>query len=98
MTWRSRHLEPDVSTIRAVIDELPAVLSAGQLVVLTSTTYPGTTSKLLPLALEAAGFTVGEDISLVLGPERVDPGNHATDLGGRLLDLMRATSGTEAAV
>jgi UDP-N-acetyl-D-glucosamine dehydrogenase len=69
--------DPDVSAIGAVIEELPAVLAPGQLVVLTSTTYPGTTAELLQPALEAAGMRVGEDVFLAFAPERIDPGNAA---------------------
>ncbi len=67
--------DPDVSAIRGVIDELPAVLARGQLIVLTSTTYPGTTAELLQPGLEAAGMWVGEDVFVAFAPERIDPGN-----------------------
>jgi UDP-N-acetyl-D-glucosamine dehydrogenase len=67
--------DPDLSAIRAVIEELPVVLAPGQLVVLTSTTYPGTTAELLQPALEAAGMRIGEDVFVAFAPERIDPGN-----------------------
>jgi UDP-N-acetyl-D-glucosamine dehydrogenase len=48
---------------------------AGQLLILTSTTYPGTTVELLQPAVEAAGLTVGQDVFVAFAPERIDPGN-----------------------
>jgi UDP-N-acetyl-D-glucosamine dehydrogenase len=66
--------EPDLSPLLSASRALAEVATAGQLIVLESTTYPGTTrEQVLPL-LEARGFRVGEDINLAFSPERVDPG------------------------
>jgi UDP-N-acetyl-D-glucosamine dehydrogenase len=67
--------DPDISYIVSAIDNLQPWLTAGQLIVLESTTYPGTTEELLQTRLEGAGFQVGADIFLAFSPERVDPGN-----------------------
>jgi UDP-N-acetyl-D-glucosamine dehydrogenase len=66
--------EPDLGPLIAAGTELASVLRKGQLVVLESTTYPGTTrERLLPL-LEESGLAAGEDFHLAFSPERVDPG------------------------
>jgi UDP-N-acetyl-D-glucosamine dehydrogenase len=66
--------EPDLGPVDAAAKALAQVIQPGQLIVLESTTYPGTTrERLLPL-LEASGLRVGEDINLAFSPERVDPG------------------------
>lgn len=67
--------EPDISFILAAVDSLLPFLRPGQLVVLESTTYPGTTQEVLQPRLESKGFRVGEDVFLAFSPERVDPGN-----------------------
>jgi len=67
--------DPDVSYIVAATEAVAAARRPGQLIVLESTTYPGTTREVLLPALEAAGGTVGEDFFLCFSPERVDPGN-----------------------
>jgi UDP-N-acetyl-D-glucosamine dehydrogenase len=69
--------DPDISFIVSALDNLLPWLTAGRLVVLESTTYPGTTEELLQTRLEAAGFRVGTDVFLAFSPERVDPGNTA---------------------
>jgi len=66
--------EPDLSIIRAAAAELAEVLQRDQLVVLESTTYPGTTREVLLPILETSGLTVGESFFLAYSPERVDPG------------------------
>jgi UDP-N-acetyl-D-glucosamine dehydrogenase len=67
--------EPDLSALLAAARELGRVLQAGQLVVLESTTYPGTTrEQLLPLLERESGLRVGEDLNVAYSPERVDPG------------------------
>jgi UDP-N-acetyl-D-glucosamine dehydrogenase len=69
--------EPDISYIRSAADAVAANLTDGQLVILESTTYPGTTEEvLLPALSEVRGGVVGEDFYLAFSPERVDPGNH----------------------
>ncbi|HET8980039.1 MAG TPA: nucleotide sugar dehydrogenase, partial [Solirubrobacteraceae bacterium] len=66
--------EPDLGALLGATKGLAAIAQRGQLVVLESTTYPGTTrEQVLPL-LEAAGLKVGRDINLAFSPERVDPG------------------------
>lgn len=67
--------DPDVSFIVAATEAVASGLRSGQLVVLESTTYPGTTREVLLPALEQGGGTVGEDFFLCFSPERVDPGN-----------------------
>ena len=72
----SKTRDPDVSYILSATEAVAAALRPGQLVVLESTTYPGTTREVMLPALEATGHTVGEDFFLCFSPERVDPGNH----------------------
>ena len=67
--------EPDLSFVRAAGTEVARRLRPGQLVVLESTTYPGTTEEVLLPLLEAGGLRVGQDFALAYSPERVDPGN-----------------------
>ena len=67
--------EPDVSFITGAADALAGVLHPGQLVVLESTTYPGTTQEVLRPRFEACGLTVGKELFLAFSPERIDPGN-----------------------
>jgi len=57
------------------VDALLPYISAGQIVSLESTTYPGTTEEELRPRLESTGFKIGEDVFLVFSPEREDPGN-----------------------
>jgi UDP-N-acetyl-D-glucosamine dehydrogenase len=70
-----RHREPDLSYIRATGDEVARRLVPGQLVVLESTTYPGTTREELLPRLAAGGLACGRDFFLAFSPEREDPGN-----------------------
>ena len=71
----SKQREPDLSIVLAATQEIAKRLHEGQLVVLESTTYPGTTrEKLLPI-LESTGLKAGEDFNLAFSPERVDPGS-----------------------
>ena len=71
----SKTQDPDVSFVIAASEAVAAALRPGQLVVLESTTYPGTTRELLLPALERTGLAVGKDFFLCFSPERVDPGN-----------------------
>ena len=66
---------PDLGPVRAATSMVARVLAPGMLVVLESTTYPGTTDELIRPALEAGGLTAGIDFFLAFSPERVDPGN-----------------------
>lgn len=70
-----RYREPDLSFVLDTVDAIVPHIRAGQLVVLESTTYPGTTDEELLPRLESTGFKVGEDIYLAFSPEREDPGN-----------------------
>ena len=67
--------EPDLSHIVAAVDQVASNLRAGQLVVLESTTYPGTVAELVRPRLEAGGLRAGTDFFLAYSPERVDPGS-----------------------
>ena len=66
--------DPDLSYIVSVAESLKTVLHPELVVVLESTTYPGTTREMVQPALESTGLVVGEDIFLAFSPERVDPG------------------------
>jgi len=67
--------DPDLSYIVAAVGEIAGHLHAGQLVVLESTTYPGTVEEVVRPMLEKSGMRGGEDFFLAFSPERVDPGN-----------------------
>ena len=67
--------DPDVSFILEAARAVKSGLRRGQLIVLESTTYPGTTRELLLPMFEEDGFKVGNDFSLAFSPERIDPGN-----------------------
>jgi UDP-N-acetyl-D-glucosamine dehydrogenase len=67
--------DPDISYIVSATESIAANFRPGQLVVLESTTYPGTTDEIILPRLQAGGYTVGHDFFLAFSPERVDPGN-----------------------
>ena len=67
--------DPDLSHVVAAVDRIAAHLHVGQLVVLESTTYPGTVDEVVRPRLEAGGLRAGADFFLAYSPERVDPGN-----------------------
>jgi UDP-N-acetyl-D-glucosamine dehydrogenase len=67
--------DPDVSYVVAATEAAAAALRPGQLLILESTTYPGTTRELMLPMLEAGGLRAGTDFFLCFSPERVDPGN-----------------------
>lgn len=71
----SKTKAPDIAAIVGAIGALAPHLRPGQLVVLESTSYPGTTEEILRPAIEAHGLVVGEEVFLAFAPERVDPGN-----------------------
>jgi UDP-N-acetyl-D-glucosamine dehydrogenase len=71
----SKTKDPDVSFILAAVGEVQKYLHPGQLVILESTTYPGTTEELILPMLEQTGLKAGKDFFLAFSPERVDPGN-----------------------
>jgi UDP-N-acetyl-D-glucosamine dehydrogenase len=67
--------EPDLRYVISAVDRVADSLQRGQLVILESTTYPGTTREVVLPRLEQSGLTVGRDFFLAFSPERVDPGN-----------------------
>jgi UDP-N-acetyl-D-glucosamine dehydrogenase len=70
----STHREPDLTIVESAAAEIASRLRKGQVVVLESTTYPGTTRESLQPILERSGMKAGEDFHLAFSPERVDPG------------------------
>ena len=70
----SSHREPDLTIVESAAAEIAPRLRKGQVVVLESTTYPGTTRESLQPILERSGLKAGEDFHLAFSPERVDPG------------------------
>jgi len=71
----SHHREPDVSFIERTGEAIQPRLKAGQLIVLESSTYPGTTQDVLRPILERSGLKAGKDFFIAFSPEREDPGN-----------------------
>lgn len=71
----SKSRDPDISFILAATAEIRKYLHPDQLIVLESTTYPGTTDELILPELEASGLRAGRDFYLAFSPERIDPGN-----------------------
>jgi len=91
--------DPDVSFIVSAVQEIVPRLRRGQLIVLESTTYPGTTDELVRPMLEARGFRAGKDFFLAFSPERIDPGNAKFQtrnipkvVGGTTPDCTRAVT------
>jgi len=85
--------EPDVSYVVATARAAAATLRRGQLVVLESTTYPGTTDELLRGELEASGLVCGQNFFLAYSPEREDPGNACYGTA----DIPKVVGGVDAA-
>lgn len=71
----SKSRDPDISYIMSATEEVVRYAHRDMLVVLESTTYPGTTEEILLPRFEAAGFEIGEDFFLAFSPERIDPAN-----------------------
>jgi UDP-N-acetyl-D-glucosamine dehydrogenase len=95
----SRQREPDLSIVRAATAEVAKRLRPGHLVVLESTTYPGTTrDELLPILEQGSGLTAGSDFHLAFSPERIDPGrtDHTTKTVPKVVGGIDEAS-TEAA-
>jgi UDP-N-acetyl-D-glucosamine dehydrogenase len=67
--------DPDISYVLAAARQVREHIHAGQLIVLESTTYPGTTEEVVLPELESAGLRVGTEVFLAFSPERIDPGN-----------------------
>jgi len=97
--------DPDVSYILAAVEQIAPRLRRHQLVVLESTTYPGTTDELVRPLLEKTGLRVGRDFYLAFSPERVDPGNpkfHTRNIpkvvGGMTPECTRAAAALFGAI
>jgi UDP-N-acetyl-D-glucosamine dehydrogenase len=73
----SKSRDPDISFILTATEKIRKYLHAEQLIVLESTTYPGTTDELILPELESSGLQIGKDFCLAFSPERIDPGNTA---------------------
>ncbi len=67
--------DPDMSYVISAADSITAVAHSGMLIILESTTYPGTTDEILIPRLQSKGLKIGEDIFVAFSPERIDPGN-----------------------
>jgi UDP-N-acetyl-D-glucosamine dehydrogenase len=67
--------DPDLTYVVSAVNEIKQYLRKGQLVILESTTYPGTTDEVVRPALESGGLEAGKDFALAFSPERIDPGN-----------------------
>ncbi|WP_108880569.1 nucleotide sugar dehydrogenase [Anderseniella sp. Alg231-50] len=99
----SKHREPDLSYVSGTAEQIADRLRPGHLIVLESTTYPGTTLEVLKPILEAGGLRSGADFWLGFSPEREDPGNdryHTASIpkvvagdGEQASDLMKALYG-----
>jgi UDP-N-acetyl-D-glucosamine dehydrogenase len=87
------HLLPDLAILRSACAAVVAQAVPGQTIVLTSTTYVGTTNELLVGPLEARGLVVGQDVFVAFSPERIDPGNDRHRQG----DLPRIVGGSTPA-
>lgn len=74
-----KHKIPDLEAVRSAATSAAATLKKGQLVVLQSTTYPGTTEEVVQPILEKTGLKAGKDFHLAFSPERIDPGNKKFD-------------------
>ena len=72
---------PDLTAVRKAAQTVSRHLDPGTLVVLESTTYPGTTEEVVGPILEESGLTAGEDFHLAFSPERIDPGNPVYGVG-----------------
>jgi len=70
-----KNKQPNIYYVKSVTNQLAKVIRKGQLVILESTTYPGTTEEIILPKLEASGLKVGKDFFLAFSPERIDPGN-----------------------
>ncbi len=90
-----KHLEPDVSYIDQSAVHIAATLRPGQLIVLESSTYPGTTREVMLPKLLAKGMTLGQDVFLAFSPEREDPGrkDHSTTTIPKLVGGLDPASG-----
>jgi UDP-N-acetyl-D-glucosamine dehydrogenase len=90
----TKHREPDLSYVESTARAIAARLRRGQLIVLESTTYPGTTDEVLKPIFEAKGLKSGRDFFLAFSPEREDPGN--PDFGTSTIPKVVGGDGPEA--
>jgi UDP-N-acetyl-D-glucosamine dehydrogenase len=90
----TRHREPDLSYVENTARAAASRLRRGQLIVLESTTYPGTTDEVVRPILEATGLKSGEDFFLAYSPEREDPGN--PDFGTSTIPKVIGGDGPDA--
>jgi UDP-N-acetyl-D-glucosamine dehydrogenase len=90
--------EPDLGALVAASSALAGVLQAGQLVVLESTTYPGTTRERLVPILEESGLKAGRDFHVAFSPERIDPGrtDHTMQTTPKIVGGLTEESGARA--
>ncbi len=89
----SKSKDPDISFVVAAASEAASRFHPGQLVILESTTYPGTTEELLLPLFQAQGARVGENFFLAFSPERIDPGNRTH----KLKDITKIVGGVTPA-
>lgn len=90
----TKHRDPDLSYVEATSRSIAATLRAGQLIILESTTYPGTTDDVVKPILETTGLKSGQDFFLGFSPEREDPGNRDFDTSS--IPKIVAGDGAEA--
>jgi UDP-N-acetyl-D-glucosamine dehydrogenase len=90
----TKHREPDLSFVEKTARAIAPHLRRGQLIVLESTTYPGTTAEVIKPILESSGLRSGEDFFLAFSPEREDPGN--ADYGTAAIPKVVGGDGAEA--
>src|SRR5690606_18958710 len=88
-----KNYEPDLSYVMSSIEFIAPHLKEGQLIVLESSTYPGTTEDYIAPRLVEKGFTIGKSLFLGYSPERIDPGNTSV----KLLDIPKVISGMTVA-
>lgn len=77
-----QYKQPDLSFLVSAVEQLSAHLHQPKLIILSSTTYPGTTKEVVQPMLERAGATMNEDVFLAYSPERIDPGNRHFQIKG----------------
>ena len=101
----TRNREPDLGPLLAATSAIAAVLQRGQLVVLESTTYPGTTRERLVPLLEESGLGAGSEFNVAFSPERIDPGrtdyqmrNTPKVVGGLTADCLERAQGVYAEI
>jgi len=89
------HLEPDLKFVEHTVESVAGILRPGQMVILESTTYPGTTREVVLPRLAESGLACGTDYFLAYSPEREDPGNrtHATRAVPKLVGGIDSASG-----